>query len=142
MLNGNLITDISAVSGLTSLTRLSLSANSITDISALSGLAVLESLGLQSNSINDIGVLSGVTALNWLNVGFNSITDISALSGLTNLEHLRLHNNTNLSNIQPLIDNTGLSGAADFVDLKSTNVSCTDVAVLKAKLVTVASDCL
>ena len=44
-----------------------------------------------------------------------------------------------LSNIQPLLDNTGL-GAGDIVYLQSTNVSCTDVAALRAR-VRVQSDC-
>ena len=48
--------------------------------------------------------------------------------------------NPDLKNIQPLLDNTGL-GAGDFVELGSTNVSCTDVAALKAKGVDVSSGC-
>ena len=70
----------------------------------------------------------------------NSITDISALSGLTSLRELDLSNNPNLTDIQPLLDNTGL-GAGDGVTLLSTSVSCTDVAALQAKGVTVGSDC-
>ena len=70
----------------------------------------------------------------------NSITDISALSGLTSLAMLHLSGNPNLNNIQPLLDNTGL-GAGDQVSLTDTNVSCTDVAALKAKGVTVLSGC-
>ena len=45
-----------------------------------------------------------------------------------------------LRNIQPLLDNTGL-GAGDTVDLSVTSVSCTDVAALEGKGVTVTSDC-
>ena len=70
----------------------------------------------------------------------NTITDISVLSGLTNLETLDLQSNPNLSNIQPLLDNTGL-GAGDQVFLANTSVSCTDVAALEAKGVGVTSDC-
>ena len=39
-----------------------------------------------------------------------------------------------------LLDNTGL-GVDDTVDLKSTNASCTDVAALETKGVSVSSDC-
>jgi hypothetical protein len=39
-----------------------------------------------------------------------------------------------------LLDNAGL-GAGDRVGLQSTNVSCADVAALRAKGVTVYSDC-
>ncbi|MHC4089453.1 MAG: leucine-rich repeat domain-containing protein [Planctomycetota bacterium] len=140
-LNNNSITDIGALSGLTSLGVLELAGNSITDISALSGLTSLTSwLGLSGNSISDISALSGLTNLTTLYLGHNSITDISALSGLTSLGYLELWSNSNLTDIQPLLDNTGL-GAGDTVDLRVTNVSCTDVAALQAKGVTVTSDC-
>jgi hypothetical protein len=142
----NSITDLTALSGLTSLMRLELHNNSITDISALSGLTNLTDLRLPNNSITDTSGLSGLTSLIdlWLNI--NSITDISALSGLTHLNSLLLSNNPNLSNIQPLLDNTGLgtptSFGGRFVDLRFTSVSCTDVAALKAKgFVAVDSDC-
>ena len=143
-LSGNSITDISPLSGLTSLTELDLHNNSITNISALSGLTSLETLFLGFNSITDISALSGLTSLRWLELWYNSITDISALSGLTKLggplRALTLSSNPDLSNIQPLLDNTGL-GAGDTVFLKNTNVSCADVAALEAKGVTVTSDC-
>ena len=62
------------------------------------------------------------------------------LSGLTSLLNLHLHNNPNLTDIQPLLNNTGL-GAGDIVNLRTTNVSCADVALLEAKGVAVGSDC-
>ncbi len=139
-LYNNSMTNISALSGLTSLTNLSLSENSIADISSLSGLTSLRTLWLYSNSITDISALSGLTSLRTLWLYNNSMTDISALSGLTSLWELDLSSNPNLTDIQPLLDNTGL-GAGDTVDLRSTNVSCADVAALQAKGVTVQSDC-
>ena len=141
-LDDNSITDVSALSGLTGLGQLVLAHNSITDIGPLSGLTNLGGLGLSNNSITDISALSGLTSLWFLGLNNNSITDISALSGLggpVNL-YIDLSSNPGLSNIQPLLDNTGL-GAADTVDLESTNVSCTDVAALQAKGVMVPSDC-
>ena len=138
-LSFNSITDISPLSGLTGLTSLDLNNNLITDISALSGLTSLTGLFLASNSITDISPLSGLTSLFNLNLRVNSITDISALGGLT-LTILSLGGNSNLSNIQPLLDNTGL-GAGDQVSLANTSVSCADVAALEAKGVTVDSDC-
>jgi hypothetical protein len=51
-----------------------------------------------------------------------------------------LDDNPNLTDIQPLLDNAGL-GAGDTVYLQATSVSCTDVAALQAKGVTVQSDC-
>ena len=139
-LGGNPITDISPLSGLTSLTDLLLLNNPITDISPLSGLINLTHLTLQFNPITDISPLSGLTSLTELRLSDNSITDIDALSGLTSLTKLNLNRNPNLSNIQPLLDNTGL-GANDNVNLQGTSVSCADVAALEAKGVTVESDC-
>ncbi len=106
----------------------------------MSGLTSLTFLDLYSTSITDISVLSGLTSLTLLDLDTNSITNLSALSGLTSLTYLALDGNTYLSNIQPLLDNTGL-GAGDTVDLRSTNVSCTDVVALGAEGVTVRAHC-
>ena len=162
-LDNNSITDVGALSGLTNLTHLGLSLNSIADIRALSGMTGLTSLWLlwnsisdisplnnltsltrlviSNNSVSDVGPLSELTGLVYLFLDSNSITNISALSGLTSLTHLILGYNRALSNIQPLLDNSGL-GAGDLVALQSTSVSCTDVAALQAKgLFEVVSDC-
>ena len=103
----------------------------------ISGLTELDA---QSADIVSLVGIQNLTSLTTLNLGNNSITDIGALSGLTSLRFLYLHDNTGLSNIQPLLDNTGL-GAGGTVDLRTTDVSCTDVAALQAKGVTVQSDC-
>jgi Leucine-rich repeat (LRR) protein len=131
---------MSALSGLTSLRTLRLEDNSISDISALSGLTSLRELYLSSNWISDMSALSGLRSLRSLDLSSNSISDISGLSGLTSLMDLNLSYNSNLTDIQALLDNAGL-GAGDEVDLQSTSVSCTDVAALEAKGVTVISDC-
>ena len=138
-LNNTSISDISALSGLTSLTGLAFHNTSISDISVLSGLTSLTGLFLWDNSITDINALSGLTSLTILYLRGNSITDISALSGLTSLRFIDLDNNS-ISDIQPLLDNTGL-GVGVTVRLSGTSVSCTDVAALEAKGVTVVSDC-
>ena len=161
-LYGNLLSDLSPLSGLANLEDLRLHINSISDLSALSGLTSLEGLYLDYNSISDIGVLSGLTSLSVLSLGHNSISDVSALSGVTSLRFLYLENNSisdigamsgltslkvlwlfanpDLTNVQPLLDNVGL-GDGDEVDLRFTSVSCADVAALRAKGVTVGSDC-
>ena len=61
------------------------------------------------------------------------------MSELTSLRDLDLDNNS-ITDIQPLLDNTGL-GVGDTVSLSGTSVSCADVAALEAKGVTVFSDC-
>lgn len=136
----NSLTDISGLSALTSLTSLRLESNTIIDIGALSELTSLTGLWLFNNLITDIGALSGLTGLTELDLHGNSITDVGSLSGLTNLTFLGLSNNPDLSDIQALLDNTGL-GVDDAVDLKTTNASCTDVAALETKGVSVSSDC-
>ena len=135
------ITDISALSGLTSLSgTLWMGGNSITDLSALSRLTNLTGLNAWENSITDLGSLIELTNLTTLHAWDNSITDISTLSGLTSLNRVYLQNNPNLSDVRPLLDNPTF-GAGARMNLSSTNVSCTDVAALQAKLVVVISDC-
>ena len=143
--NQRRISSIVGIQNFTSLEHFEVSSNSISDISPLSGLTSLTFLFLGANSITDVSALSGLTNLGRLRLNGNSITDISALSGLIRLGEdplggLFLDDNPNLSNIQPLLDNIGL-GAGDLVSLGGTSVSCTDVAALEAKGVTVVSDC-
>jgi hypothetical protein len=156
------IESLVGIQNLTGLTSLALNGNAITDISALSGLTRLTSLRLNGNAITDISALSGLTRLTNLRLSGNAITDISALSGLTRLTNLYLNDNPSLSDIQPLLDNVDNGGLEpryvrtqvgpwgsspsqirmrDMVHLENTNVGCTDVAALEAKGVSVTSDC-
>ncbi|MFH1723130.1 MAG: leucine-rich repeat domain-containing protein [Elusimicrobiota bacterium] len=81
-LRGNQFSDISALSGMTSLRVLYLPYNNqISDISALSGMTSLTNLWLGGNQISDISVLSEMTSLTELRLDWNQISDISALSG-------------------------------------------------------------
>ena len=117
-LGGRRIVSLVGIHNLTSVTILLLADNWITDID-LSGLPSLTYLELSNNSINNV-----------------------ALSGLTSLGGLDLSNNRNLTDIQPLFDNTGLGAGNDTVDLRSTGVSCADVAWLKAQVhFVVHNDC-
>ena len=143
----NLITDISALSGLINLKGLSIFENEITDLDGLSGLTSLVILYASHNLISDISRLNGLTSLQDLHLQRNTITDISALRGFPNLFTLRLDENTNLSDIQPLLDNTGLPpGEVDgrrgdtTVFLVLTKVSCEDVLALRAKGLLVVSN--
>ena len=100
---------------------------------------------LTSLTAVDLGIASlmgiqNLTGLTILGLSSNSITDIGALIGLMNLTTIHLTDNTDLADIQPLITNPGL-GAGDSVDLRSTGVSCMDVAALEANRVTVTSGC-
>ena len=119
--------------------RSNLGLGSLDDLtcSLLRGLTILSA---STAGIVSLVGIQNLTGLTFLQLDNNSITDISALSGLTSLTGLFLDDNTDLSNIQPLLDNTGLE-AGDNVGLTNTGVSCTDVAALQAKGVTVSSDC-
>ena len=120
-----MISDITGLEYATNLISLELSSNSITDIGALSGLTSLETLSLASNfannvSLSDISALSGLTSLTTLDLNTNKITDISALSGLTSLETLNLANNVSLSDI------SALSGLTSLTTLRLSGNDITD----------------
>ena len=91
----NTVSDLTPLSGLTSLKILELSRNQVQDISPLAGLLKLEELDLSDNKIRDISALHSLQHLKQLKLGENrQINDISALSGLNNLEELDLGGNT------------------------------------------------
>ena len=127
------------VSGLTDFRTPPGVENLVESLVGIQNLPSLTTLVLANTSITDISALSGLTSLAILNLANTSVTDISALSGLTGLSMLRLDHNPDLNNIQPLLDNTALGGSVEtqeptfLVDLRSTNVSCTDAAALRAK---------
>ena len=104
----NVISDISALAGLTNLTALWVNGNNISDISPLAGLTKLSRLGLDNNNISDISLLAGLTKLSRLGLDNNNISDISALAGLTNLSLLNLRSNSILD-ISPLANLTKLT---------------------------------
>ena len=112
--NSNDITDISALSGLTSLTSLDLGGNRITAIDSLARLTSLTTLNLRGNRIADISSLSGLTSPTHLYLENNRITAIDPLrvTGLTSLISLSLHDNR-ISDLSPLVYNTGLGWGID-----------------------------
>jgi len=140
-LRNNSIRDLSPFTGLTGLGTLVLGNNSISDLSPLTGLTSLWDLDVANNSITDISTLAGLTGMTKLYLNGNNIRDIDALAGLLDLGDVDLDDNANLADLRALLDNPAFGvGAQLFV--RSTAVSCTDVAALKAKGVSVFSDCL
>ncbi|MDE0088398.1 MAG: leucine-rich repeat domain-containing protein [Candidatus Poribacteria bacterium] len=85
--------DISPLSGLVNLERLSLENNGISDISLLAGLKKLQLLGLSHNVIEDLSPLAGLKELWHLNLSDNNIKGFSPIAGLTNLRELWIENN-------------------------------------------------
>lgn len=135
----NAVTDISPLAKLTKLVDLNIHTQDISDLTPLSGLTSLIELRLAANSFTDLSPLRGLATLEYLELTGNNITDITALSGLTNLLQLDLRFNPELSNIQALLENPGI-GAGDIVELRHTNVSCTDQARLAEKGVEVRTE--
>jgi len=114
---GNEIEDVSNLAGM-SIFNLNLGRNLLTDedVYSIAGISGLEMLSLDNNGIVDISGLSSLSGLTWLNLEENQIVNIAALSGLTSLNSLYLRNNQ-IIDIQPLIDNSGII-AGDNVDLR------------------------
>ncbi len=109
-LTANEITDIGALSGLSNLTSLQLAVNKISDITSLKGHINLRNLALNKNNISDISMLKGLENLQILGITDNSITDISPLRDLKNLQYLFMNDN-NISDI------SALSGLANLKSL-------------------------
>ena len=116
------LTNITPLSGLTNLTRLML-LGSLTDITPLARLTKLRFLDLNFNSLTDITPLSGLTQMEYLYLSRNNITDITPLSGLTKLRILYLMNN-NITDVTPL------SGLTTLGWLSLPNNNITDVTPL------------
>ena len=135
----NAVTDISPLAKLTKLVDLNIHTQDISDLTPLSGLTSILELRLAGNSFTDLSPLRGLTTLEYLELTGNDITDITPLSGLTNLMALDLRFNPELTNIQALFENPGI-GAGDIVELRHTNVSCTDQARLAEQGVEVRTE--
>lgn len=139
MLFTNAVTDISPLANLTKLVDLNIHTQDISDLTPLSGLTALEELRLAGNSFTDISPLRGLSSLIYLELTGNDLTDITPLSGLPNLMQLDLRFNPELRNIQALIENPGI-GEGDIVELRHTDVSCSDQALLADKGVEVRTE--
>jgi internalin A len=113
-------------------------SNGIADIGPLAPLTGLTRLVLGVNAISDLSPLAGMAGLAILDVWSNDLADISTLQGLTGLNFLDLRANGALSDIQPLIDNMGLT-TGDIVWLQdvSAAIPCAAVTALQDKGVTV-----
>lgn len=136
-----LIEDIDALSGLTSLTgTLWMHSNAIVDLGPLRGLSGISILRAYDNAIADLTPLSALSGLTEVHVHINSLRDTGGLVALGALTAVSLHSNPELTDIQDLIDNPGLGPGTD-VNLAATSVSCADVDLLNAKGVSVISDC-
>ena len=88
---------------------------------------------LFTNAVIGISPLANLATLVDLNIHAQDI------SGLTNLMQFDLRFNPELSNVQALFENSGI-GAGDIVELRHTNVSCTDQERLAEKGVEIRTE--
>lgn len=135
----NAISDISPLAKLTKLEDLNIHTQEVSDLTPLSGLASIVELRLAGNLFTDLSPLRGLTTLQNLELTGNSVTDIGPLSGLVNLTRLDLRYNPGLSDIQALLENPGI-GEGDIVELRHTQVTCADQALLAEKGVEVRTE--
>jgi Leucine-rich repeat (LRR) protein len=122
------------------LTSLDLSSAGVTSVAGIQNATGLTTLTLSDNGLTDISWLNRLTALVDLALDQNDVTDLTSLRGLTSLSNVDLSDNASLSDVQPLLDNTGF-GAGDSLDLLATAVACSDVDALRTAGVTVTSTC-
>jgi internalin A len=140
-LGANQIVDVRPLAALPQLTRLSLADNPhLSDIGPLSALVNLQTLELGGTAVSDISPVGALARLTSLGLGGTRVHDVSPLIGLAGLARLDLRGNMQLSDIRPLLFHPGL-GAGDAIRVEGTGVSCTDIAALEAKGVTVFKTC-
>lgn len=136
----NRISDLTPLTGLETLLRLELFNNDITDLRPIAGLWTLQTLDVGRNTIPDLSPLTQLDNLLIIGLERTTVTDLSPLIDMVYLTTLHLHDNRELSDIQPLLDNSGV-GRDDEVKLERTAVSCEDIELLRAKRATVTSNC-
>lgn len=100
-LSNNLLTDVSALSGMTALTELDLSKNKLTDISALATLNSLSSLRFSRNQVTALPKWEASCALTAIDGSHNKLTSVAPLKGLMHLNKVNFDYN-NISNINDL----------------------------------------
>lgn len=113
ILNDNELTDLSPVSELKALQKLSFHHNSVADISFAENLRVLTSIGAGDNGISDISVFSEMPGLKEIWIFDNNISDISPMYGLKYLEYVDVSDNQ-------IADLTPLAGKK-LITLKASN---------------------
>ncbi len=93
-LDGNKLQDVSALSkSIGTIENLSLSDNQLTDLSVLTGMTSLKAASLNNNKITDLSFASMCQNLQRLGVNSNEITSLEPLYGLQNLRYLHAANN-------------------------------------------------
>jgi hypothetical protein len=117
--------DLSEISTLLQLQSLTISSTGITTVPDIRALGNLEHLDLHRNSIRYITGIFGLTQLQWLSLADNAMDDIDTLRSLTGLSYLDIAVNPSVTNIAPLVENTGI-GSGDELWLSNLGIACSD----------------
>ena len=117
-----------------------MNGNQITDISAIANLQYLDDVNFNDNNVTDISVFANLPNVTGIGLGSNQISDISSLStGLEKFEYIVISNNQ-IADIKALVDNTNI-GDGDTVYLRNNPLSDTSkntyIPQLEARGVTV-----
>lgn len=116
--------DIKQMKYLTKLSEIIMSDNpKVTDLSPLSALTDLEKITFHNCNVKDISFTANMKNLTVIGAESNGITDISALSGHKKLSDVWLQHN-NVKDISPLKDST------EITHLSFTNNPISDISVL------------
>lgn len=87
------LSSISGLAGAEALSYLDLSNNTIRNLEALTPMTMLFEVNLQHNAVTELKALSGLINLEKLNIGFNAVTDLSPLATCAKLNWLDASNN-------------------------------------------------
>jgi Leucine-rich repeat (LRR) protein len=122
----------------------------IKTIAPVAGMTSLTSLTADQCGVSDLAPLGRLTSLVTLDLNYGNVTNISVLENLTKLKTIDVGSHPLLTDIDPLVRNTGLKGSDVTIDLTwtgvdATNASCAAAAsaiqALKARGVTVYTNC-
>ena len=102
VLDGNEITDLSALSGASVLQSLSLDNNALTSLAGLENCSELGFLSAAGNQIRDISALKACSKLSMADLGENEISSIEALSGTMTEKTALLLQNNQIRDLSPL----------------------------------------
>lgn len=106
-LNGNYITDLSCLSGLSEMEVLNISNNNVSDISFVETMPKLRVFSAENCGITDLSVFENKETLEQIYVGDNYITDISPLKNCSRLTAVGV-NEAQIDNIDALENKTEL----------------------------------
>lgn len=125
------VTDISALKERTNLTWVDLRASKLGNVDAMLGLVNMESLNVFAAHISDFSGLRNMTKLKRLEAHNNPATDLSPLANLTALEELQAGGLSTASGGAFLPKIRDLHFVENLKNLKSLDLSYTDISDLR-----------